>query len=146
MLNSTMPGDGYHYGNKADPGYVNLSAAPHQWSNGIGMNRFKILLAGISTCTVAHWYFMPGLTFHRYWVRLAMTSVMSGRRELRTAVARAMDQTISPISFLEFDFAWRSVNSSEPIQAYLDCSSPWLFPAMLLAKKLCHSAAVPSSL
>jgi hypothetical protein len=145
MLNSTMPGDEYHSANKLDPGYPNLSDGTREWTNRIRANRFKILLDGISTCAVAHWYFMPGLTFHRYWVRLAMTSFMSRRSELRRAIARAMDQTISPISFLEFDFAWKAVNSHEPIRAYLDCSSPWLFPAMLLARRLCHSAAVLNS-
>ena len=145
MLNSTMPGDEYHSANKLDLGYASLSDGPREWRNRIRANRFKILLDGISTCAVAHWYFMPGLTFHRYWVRLAMTSFMSRRSELRRAIARAMDQTISPISFLEFDFAWKAANSREPIQAYLDCSSPWLFPAMLLARRLCHTAAVLNS-
>jgi hypothetical protein len=141
MLNSTMPGDEFHYRNE-HPGRMNLSAGRREWTNRIEANRLKILLEGISTCTVAHWYFMPGLTFHRYWVRLAIASVMSGRRELRRALARTMHQTINPISLLEFDFAWRAVNSHEPIQAYLDCSSPWLFPAMLLARRSCHSASV----
>jgi Methyltransferase domain len=145
MLNRTMPGDECHSANKLDLGYASLSDGPREWRNGIRANRFKILLDGISTCAVAHWYFMPGLTFHRYWVRLAMTSFMSRRSELRRAIARAMDQTISPISFLEFDFAWKAVNPREPIQAYLDCSSPWLFPAMLLARRLCHTAAVLNS-
>jgi SAM-dependent methyltransferase len=145
MLNSTLPGDEYHSANKLDPGYANLSDGPREWTNRIRANRFKILLDGISTCSVAHWYFMPGLTFHRYWVRLAMTSFMSGRKELRQAIARAMDRTISPISFLEFDFAWKAVNSREPVQAYLDCSSPWLFPAMLLARRRFHNAAVVNS-
>jgi hypothetical protein len=144
MLNSTLPGNELHYRNE-HPGHVNLSAGSREWTKKIESNRLKILLEGISTCTVAHWYFMPGLTFHRYWVRLAIASVMSGRRELRGALARAMDRTISPVSLLEFDFAWKAVNSHQPIQAYLDCSSPWLFPAMLLAKRPCHSAFVLNS-
>jgi SAM-dependent methyltransferase len=145
MLNSTTPGDEYCSAHKLDPGYANLSDGTRKLTNRIRANRFKILLDGISTCSVAHWYFMPGLRFHRYWVRLAMTSFMSSRSELRQAIARAMEQTISPISFLEFDFAWKAVNAREPIQAYLDCSSPWLFPAMLLARRLCLSAAVLNS-
>src|SRR5258708_4497631 len=144
MLNSTMPGEKYHNGND-HLGHVNLSAGRRDSSSRSEANRFKILVEGISTCTVAHWYFMPGLTFHRYWVRLAVASLMSGRRDLRRALARAMDQKINPISLLEFDFAWRAVSSHEPIQAYLDCSSPWLFPAMLLAKRLCHRASVLNS-
>ncbi len=144
MLNSTMPGEKYHNGND-HLGHVNLSAGPRESTSRSEANRFKILVEGISTCTVAHWYFMPGLTFHRYWVRLAVASLMSGRKDLRRALARAMDQKINPISLLEFDFAWRAVSSHEPIQAYLDCSSPWLFPAMLLAKRLCHRASVLNS-
>jgi SAM-dependent methyltransferase len=56
-----------------------------------------------------------------------------------------MDRTMNPTAFMEFDFAWKAVKSREPVQAYLDYSSPWLFPAMLLARRRCDSAVLLSS-
>src|SRR5271155_1919451 len=112
------------------------------WSTTARTNPLKVLLAGVSNCSVAHWYLMPGLNFHRYGVRLALSTIMGKRRELRDVVARALDETISPTAFLDFDFAWKAVASREPFGAYLDYSSPWLFPAMVLAERRCENATV----
>lgn len=115
------------------------------WSTTVRTNPLKVLLAGVSNCSVAHWYLMPGLNFHRYGVRLALSTIVGKRRELRDMVAQAMDKTISPTAFLAFDFAWKAVASREPFGTYLDYSSPWLFPAMVLAERRCEGAMVLGS-
>jgi len=115
------------------------------WSTTVRANPLKVLLAGVSNCSVAHWYLMPGLNFHRYGVRLALSTIMGRRRELRNVVAQALDETISPTAFLDFDFAWKAVASREPFGTYLDYSSPWLFPAMVLAERRCEGAMVLGS-
>ncbi len=145
MLNSPLTQIEPECRDSLNKAYVNLRERRNGWPITARVNPLKVLLAGVSDCSVAHWYLMPGLNFHRYRVRLALSTIVGRRRELRNVVAQALDETISPTAFLDFDFAWKAVASREPFGTYLDYSSPWLFPAMVLAERHCESATVLGS-
>jgi hypothetical protein len=145
MFNSTLPNVESEVSDRLNNGYVNLLDRRDRWSTPVRVNPLKGLFAGVSNCSVAHWYLMPGLNFHRYRVRLTLSTILGKRRELRNVVAQALDETISPTAFLDFDFAWKALASREFFGTYLDYSSPWLFPAMVLKERRLEGAMVLGS-
>ena len=145
MLNTTLPHIEAERRDGQDENYVKLRENRDGRSAVARTNPLKTLLASVSNCSIAHWYLMPGLRFHRYRVYLALIAIASKQRELRKVLAQVLDQKIGPTAFLDFDFAWKAVASREAFGTYLDYSSPWLFPAMLLAKRPCERAMVLGS-
>lgn len=145
MLNTTLSDIKAECPDGMDEASANLRGTGDGWPFAARANLLRVLLAGISNCSIAHWYLMPGLNFHRYRVRLALSAIVGGRKELRNVVAQALDEEISPTAFLDFDFAWKAVASREPFGTYLDYSSPWLFPAMVLTEQRCQGAVVLGS-
>lgn len=144
MLNTTLPHSEPECCGNLGRAYLNLRGRRDGLATSARSNPVKVLLAGVANCSVAHWYFMPGLNFHRYRVGLSLSTIVGKRRELRNVVAKALE-TISPAVFLDFDFAWKAVASRGPFGTYLDYSSPWLFPAMLLAERRSVDATVLGS-
>ncbi len=145
MLNTTLPHIEAEYRKGLAEHYVNSREKRDGWPAIARANPLKSLLADVWNCSVAHWYLMPGLEFHRFRVRLALSTIVSKKKELRNVIIQVLDQTIRPTAFFEFDFAWKAVASREPLGTYLDYSSPWLFPAMLLAKRHCERPMVLDS-
>src|ERR1700730_9853945 len=85
------------------------------------------LAIGIIDNVLAHWYLLPGLPFQRYRLRLLISSLFR-RTTAGAAPALALYQTPNPTAYLEFEFARRALMSRRNLGAYLDVSSPWLFP------------------
>jgi SAM-dependent methyltransferase len=127
----------------------NLGTAPLAFRGGTeaspvgqpGCNRMASRLESIkglavrtADCILAHWYLLPGLHFHRFRVRLGMASIWRIRRINHTALRWILHDSSRASSYLDFHFAWKALAGGEPIGHYLDVSSPWLFPLVLLSR------------
>jgi SAM-dependent methyltransferase len=116
---------------------------PDGTTNSLGS--LKGLTIGTVSCLLAHWYFLPGLTFQRQRIRLGAAGVFSRKATPRAALSRFLNDPPSPTSYLDFHFAWQALMSRESLGNYLDISSPSLFPLVLLARQRAKKATLLST-
>jgi hypothetical protein len=88
--------------------------------------KIKALVSDALGCALAHWYFLPGLQLQRYRLRLAF-SLAQMSEEIRREL-----EILPAYSYLDCDFALRSLRAQHQLGSYLDVSSPWLLPLYVL--------------
>jgi SAM-dependent methyltransferase len=92
----------------------------------------------------AHSYFLPGLYLQRYSTLFGLSLAAKRRSDLpKSLVYRLLNGTLESTTYFEFDFAWKTLTSSETgDRDYLDVLSPWLLPLLLMQRRLISRAIV----
>ena len=70
----------------------------------------------------------PGMRFHREAVAVAARLALRGGRTLRLQAGRLAIYPMDSTRYFEFDWAWSALMRLGRVNAYLDVSSPRLFP------------------
>ncbi len=112
---------------------------------GRGLQRLRALSSSTVQWLLARWYCVPGSYFQRYRLALAASALAKQGSTSPTALRLILHDVLSPTCYFDFDFAWKALRPRDTLKAYLDMSSPWLFPILLLRKQrfetarlLCH--------
>jgi SAM-dependent methyltransferase len=98
--------------------------------------RAKFGLLAPAYWLLAHGVGTPGLGMHARCARLGARLLLRGGHEVsRSAAFHFVVAPMDSVRYFEFDFAWRSMEAAGPVRAYLDVSSPRLFPTLVLAAR-----------
>jgi len=100
----------------------------------------RTLAAEAVSCALAHWYFIPGIRFQRYRLKLGLASVLGRHNRALDIRFRFSRHFLSQTRYMQFDFAWRQLMRRQSVGAYLDVASPWLFPLAVLERLHVDSA------
>jgi SAM-dependent methyltransferase len=110
-------------------------------SNPVGAVRG--IVAHLFYWLLAHYYFLPGLYFHRYSSLLGLSLAVKGRSRMPGGLFNHLLRGgFEATHYLEFDFFWKRLRHRHNLGDYLDVSSPRIFPVVLLHKRTFESATL----
>src|SRR5271165_705398 len=93
--------------------------------------------------SLAHYYFLPGLYFHRYSSLLGLSLAVKRRSRMPgNLLYDLLRGGLEATHYLEFDFFWKRLRHRQNLGDYLDVSSPRIFPLVLLHKRRFESATL----